>query len=106
MATILTRRALVLLVAGIMMSASGVAHADGFSEKGRWIVNVNEATFDQLKTIPGVGSEIADEIFRHRPYSKVEDLVRVKGIGERKLESIRPYVKVKGPNEPYREKKK
>ena len=94
-----------LLVAGIMMSAFGVAHADGSSEKGKWIVNVNEATFDQLKTIPGVGSEIADEIFRHRPYSKPEDLTRVKGIGERKLESIRPYVKVKGPTEPYKEKK-
>lgn len=31
-------------------------------------VNANTATEDQLRTIPGVGEKIADEIMEYRPY--------------------------------------
>ncbi len=62
-------------------------------------VDVNRATFEELKTIPGVGPSYAQHILDERakkPFGKVEDLTRVPGIKERKLDSLRPYVTV-GP---------
>lgn len=64
--------------------------------EGALVVNVNLATQQELETIPGVGPVLAREIIRGRPYDKVEDLNRVKGIGSYTFNSIRPYVKVEG----------
>ena len=64
--------------------------------EGALVVNVNLATQQELETIPGVGPVLAREIIRGRPYDKVEDLDRVKGIGSYTFNSIRPYVKVEG----------
>ena len=64
-------------------------------------VNVNSATVDELMSLPGIGEKLASEIVRRRPYKRVEDLLRVKGIGEFKLGEIRPYVRLKGKTEPY-----
>ena len=67
--------------------------------EGGLVVNVNLATQQELETIPGVGPVLAREIIRGRPYDKVEDLDRVKGIGPYTFNSVRPYVKVEGENE-------
>ena len=64
--------------------------------EGALVVNVNLATQQELETIPGIGPVLAREIIRERPYEKVEDLNRVKGIGSYTFNSIRPYVKVEG----------
>ncbi|MFI5224115.1 MAG: ComEA family DNA-binding protein, partial [Nitrospirales bacterium] len=61
--------------------------------EGKLIVNVNTATREELETIPGIGPELAKRIIIGRPYGTVEELIRVKGIGEYTLGSIRPYVK-------------
>lgn len=63
---------------------------------GDLIVNVNTATQPELETIPGIGPVLSREIIRERPFERVEDLERVKGIGPYTLNSIRPYVKVGG----------
>jgi competence protein ComEA len=61
-------------------------------------LDINGASLEQLKTLPGVGDVIARRIvdFRqeHGPFRRVEDLMRVKGIGEKSLERLRPYIKV------------
>jgi competence protein ComEA len=67
--------------------------------EGSLIVNVNTGTFDELVTIPGIGDDLASAIFQYRPYKTVDDLKRVPGIGDKKLEQIRPHVKVTGPTE-------
>ncbi len=64
--------------------------------EGDLVVNVNTATPEELETILGIGPALAREIIRERPYERIEDLMRVKGIGQYKLNSIRPYVKVEG----------
>ena len=64
--------------------------------EGDLVVNVNAAAQDELETIPGIGPLLAREIIRERPYARVEDLERVKGIGRYTVNSIRPYVKVEG----------
>ncbi len=64
--------------------------------EGALIVNINTATQQELETIPGIGPALAREIIRERPYEKIEDLERVRGIGRYKLNGVRPYVKVHG----------
>ena len=53
---------------------------------------VNSATAEQLQSLPGVGPAIALRIIEHRPYSRLDDLLLVPGIGQRTLERLRPLV--------------
>ena len=55
-------------------------------------INVNTATLAELEALPGVGPVIARRIVEGRPYRSVDDLARVKGIGKKRLEEIRPLV--------------
>lgn len=60
------------------------------------VVNVNTATVDQLCYLPGVGPVIAQRIVDARPIATVTRLDEVKGIGAKKLESMRAHVVVEG----------
>jgi competence ComEA-like helix-hairpin-helix protein len=55
-------------------------------------VNPNTASAEMLATLPGVGPEMAKKILQARkqqPFTKVEDLLKVPGIGEKTLEKMR-----------------
>src|SRR5699024_10659801 len=55
-------------------------------------VNVNTATVEELDTLDGIGEVLAQWIIDYRqangPFEKPEDLLEVKGIGEKKLAAI------------------
>jgi competence ComEA-like helix-hairpin-helix protein len=55
---------------------------------------MNTATKKELQSIKGIGPVLAERIIAGRPYKTVDDLLKVKGIGSKKLEKIRPYVVV------------
>ena len=61
-------------------------------------ININTATAKQLELLPGIGEVIAQRIVDYRtesgPFQAVDDLLNVSGIGETKLEQLRPYAKV------------
>jgi len=61
-------------------------------------VNLNSATMDQLDELPGVGPVTAKSILDWRTknghFTKVEDLLDVKGIGQATLEDLRDLVTV------------
>ena len=63
------------------------------SPAGR-LVNVNTAPQAELAALPGIGPVIARRIIEGRPYRSAEELERVKGIGKKRLEEIRPLVTV------------
>jgi len=61
-------------------------------------VGLNAATVAQLMGLPGIGPVLAERIVRHReqngPFTEVEDLLDVAGIGEAKLLELREFVEI------------
>ena len=63
-----------------------------------YILNINTATVDELKMLPGIGEALAGAIVEYREangrFESIEDIIYVSGIGEAKLEAIRQYITV------------
>jgi len=61
-------------------------------------VDINHAGLEELDTLPGVGPAIAQRIAEERElggaFHYPEDLLSVKGIGEKTLEKIRPQIHI------------
>src|SRR3954462_9608434 len=57
-------------------------------------VDINNAPRETIETLPGVGPKLAQEIISGRPFKTIDELDRVKGIGPKKLEQLRPRVMV------------
>jgi len=58
-------------------------------------INVNTASQQQLDSLPGIGPVIASRIIEyrsHHPFSVPKDLLKVKGIGPKKLEKIQEKI--------------
>jgi competence protein ComEA len=64
-------------------------------------VDINTAGISELSTLPGIGPATAARIIedrqKHGPYRRVDDLLRVKGIGPKKLGRLRPHVRIGEP---------
>ena len=61
-------------------------------------VNLNTATQAQLESLPGVGAATAKRILEYRQksggFKKAEELMNVKGIGEKSFLRLKPHVTV------------
>jgi competence protein ComEA len=61
-------------------------------------LNINTATPAQLETLPGLGKAVAERIVEYREkngnFKKVEDLMNVKGIGEKSFLKLKPLITV------------
>ena len=61
-------------------------------------LNLNTATAAQLEALPGVGKSTADRIIEYRQknggFKKIEDLMNVKGIGEKSFLKLKPLITV------------
>jgi competence protein ComEA len=89
----------------VLKAASGVgvapgaipAAGSGTGSVGS-LVNINAATATELEALPGVGEVIAQRIVDYRtangPFTSVDQLLDVSGIGESTLESMRESVTV------------
>ena len=62
-------------------------------------ININNATVEQLQTLRGIGERRAGDIVHHReengPFARVEDPLKVSGIGPKTLEDLRPMITVR-----------
>jgi competence protein ComEA len=62
-------------------------------------LDLNTATAEQLDALPGVGPATAEAIVSYRtehgPFTSVDGLLDVRGIGPAKLESLRSKVRVR-----------
>ncbi|TKJ41107.1 hypothetical protein CEE37_05415 [candidate division LCP-89 bacterium B3_LCP] len=71
-----------------------VVYNDTLVEGG--LIELNTATRYQLENLPGIGPVLAERILMARDasggFSKIEDLLQVKGIGPKRFEKIKPLV--------------
>jgi competence protein ComEA len=61
------------------------------------MVDLNNATAAELETLPGVGAKTAQRIIEHRqktPFKKIEELMNVKGIGEKSFLKLKSRITV------------
>lgn len=61
-------------------------------------VNINSASKEELMTLKGIGETTAEAIIEYRKknkFTKIEDIKNVKGIGDKKFESIKEDIEVK-----------
>ncbi|MBC2080810.1 hypothetical protein HCA99_16380 [Listeria booriae] len=56
---------------------------------GESSIDINTATKEQLETITGIGGVLSQRIIENRPYKTLDDLLKVKGIGEKILQKIK-----------------
>jgi competence protein ComEA len=61
-------------------------------------VNINSASVAQLQTLPGIGASTAQRIVDYRQkngaFKKIEELMNVKGIGEKSFLKLKPLITV------------
>ncbi len=55
------------------------------------LLDLNTATEKELRSIKGIGPVLAERIIAGRPYRTIDDLLKVKGIGLKKLKKMRLY---------------
>jgi len=63
-------------------------------------VNINQATAAQLALLPRVGNKAAERIVEYRKahgsFGQAEELMEVKGVGEKLFTELKPYVALSG----------
>src|SRR5574341_1155089 len=63
-------------------------------------VNINTATEAQLALLPGIGTKIASEIVNYRAsngnFKTIDDLKKIKGVGDKKFEQIKNFIVLDG----------
>jgi len=89
-----SRKTIGLLALALLVLAGSAA----FAADGK--VNINSASEEELALLPRVGPAVAGRIIEFREQSgafeSAEDLMMVKGIGERTFELIEPHVTLSG----------
>jgi competence ComEA-like helix-hairpin-helix protein len=65
-------------------------------EKKSYKININLGEWQDFDTLPGIGPKLAQEIVANRKnlgrFNSIEDLKRVRGIGEKKYQLISSYL--------------
>lgn len=94
-----------MIIGAILLIAFGAQHCSNAAKdarhliKGSLIVNVNEATAEELQTLPDVGPARAARIIQNRPYESVDGLFEKRAVPKAVVDANRPLLKTSGKNE-------
>ena len=93
------------MISPVLRAASAVAillalATSADAQQAQGVVNVNTASVEELQLLPRIGPSTAARIVEFRTtngdFKAVEDLLLVRGIGEKSFELIEPYVTTAG----------
>ena len=94
-----TAVALVLLVP--LVAAQEADRSSSGKGTGSAPVNLNTATAAQLEALPGIGARTAALIVEYRQknggFKKIEELMNVRGVGEKSFLKLKPLITVTPP---------
>lgn len=76
------------------LPAQPVVEAQPAAANDKGLVSISHASLDELVAVPGLNRKLAAEIIKARPYRAFEDLMRVRGIGEKTLRRLRSVLTV------------
>jgi competence protein ComEA len=86
-----------LLSFGLIIALSAAASA-GKKKPPAKPVNINTATSEELQQVPGIGPATAQKILQMRKsygaFKSVDDLLAIRGFGEKRLDKMRKYLTV------------
>jgi competence protein ComEA len=91
-----------LAICGVLLTASTLhaspAQTAAQAAPAKPQINLNTATVDQLETLPGIGQKTAELIVEFRTnnggFKRIEDLMNIKGIGEKSFLKLKPLITV------------
>src|SRR5438552_13935098 len=67
------------------------------------VVNINSASTTDLEALPGIGAKTAARIVEYRqkngPFKKIEELMNVRGVGEKNFLKLKPQISVAAKSE-------
>jgi comEA protein len=90
-----------LVVGHLVVAAQTAAPARTSKVPAGTVVNINTATADQFDALPGIGAKMAARIVDYRQkngsFKKLEDLMNVKGIGEKNFLKLKPLITIGQP---------
>lgn len=81
-----------LFLLGVLVQETTALHRTATPDALGGRVDINFGTEREITALPEIGPALARGILAGRPYSRVEDLVRVKGISARMVEMLRPHI--------------
>ncbi|NGP88622.1 ComEA family DNA-binding protein [Fodinibius halophilus] len=65
-------------------------------------ININVASQVQLESLPGIGPTYAKRIIKYRQehgkFDAITELKKIKGIAQKRLDKLKPFIKLKDPN--------
>ena len=68
-------------------------------DEQKQLIDINQATLDELITVPGIGPALAKRILLARPFVKLDDLLKVRGINPQQLIKWIPALTVQNHQE-------
>lgn len=98
-------RTMVGVVLAVLIAVAPIAQAAGTPQEAAETkvaaVNLNTASAAQLEAVPGIGPKMALRIVEYRQkngaFKKIEELMNVKGIGEKSFLKLKPHLTIAAP---------